>query len=269
MPPASIMRASRCCTAAISSTSARRRRLYCDCDGSCGNQPGRTLATKPRNWRSEQMPIAAWQTARATSSASATSGRRPGRAGTGYSSAKTYAAITRASRSIVISSLHLEGHVWKPSFALRRRVPARNPPFHIKPLVLELVRLRAEHLEPRLEEVVRSGRTERPGQQPAEARREHLARRERRCAPGSDAAWAGHELAERTPEGRSSSPVSASPSTNGCRTKLATRSRESVRDVLNVAAESATRSSAVPAGARRATAATVAIPPRKTPAIAA
>src|SRR5215210_492807 len=138
MPPASLKRASRCCTAAISSTSARRRRLYCDCEGRCGNQPGRTLATKPRNWRSEQMPIAAWQTAKATSSASATSGRRPGRAGTGYSSANTYAATTRASRSVVISSLHLEGHVWKPSLALRRRVPARNPPFHIKPLIVRV-----------------------------------------------------------------------------------------------------------------------------------
>src|SRR5215218_3601284 len=135
MPPASMKRASRCWTAAIRSTSARRRRLYCDCEGRCGNQPGRILATKPRNWRSEEIPIAAWQTARATSSASATSGRRPRRAGTGYSSAKTYAATTRASRSVVISSLHLEGHVWKPSFALHRRVPARNPPFHIKPLV--------------------------------------------------------------------------------------------------------------------------------------
>jgi len=35
-----------------------------------------------------------------------------------------YAATTRASRSAVISSLHLEGHVWKPSFVLFRRVPA-------------------------------------------------------------------------------------------------------------------------------------------------
>ena len=29
-----------CCTAAISSTSARRRRLYCDCSGRCGTSPG-------------------------------------------------------------------------------------------------------------------------------------------------------------------------------------------------------------------------------------
>ena len=34
-----------------------------------------------------------------------------------------YAATTTASRSVVISSLHLEGHVWKPFFALNTRVP--------------------------------------------------------------------------------------------------------------------------------------------------
>jgi hypothetical protein len=82
----------------------------------------------------EEIPIAAWQTARATSSASVTCAGLPGRAGTGYSSAKTYAATTRASRSAVISRLHLEGHVWKPSFVPNRRVPARNPPVEINPL---------------------------------------------------------------------------------------------------------------------------------------
>jgi hypothetical protein len=35
----------------------------------------------------------------------------------------------RASRSVIISSLHLEGHVWKPSFVLQRRVPARTRRF--------------------------------------------------------------------------------------------------------------------------------------------
>src|SRR5215218_6125871 len=178
MPPASIMRASRCCTAAISSTSARRQRLYCDCDGSCGNQPGRTLATKPRNCRSEQMPIAEDIACNHE----------------GFQVGRHLEPPSRGTR--------LEALLRAPPAG-----PCSEPPFHIKPLVLELVRLRAEHLEPRLEEVVRSGRTERPGQQPAEARREHLARRERRCAPGSDAAWAGHELAERTPEALAGGPL--------------------------------------------------------------
>src|SRR5207244_9511282 len=72
-------------------------------------------------------------TAKATNSASLTSGCRPGRAATRYSSAKTYAATTRASRS-VISSSDLEGtQVWKPFFVIER-VPANPPDFHINPL---------------------------------------------------------------------------------------------------------------------------------------
>src|SRR5205085_3002268 len=48
---------------------------------------------------------------------------RPCPAGTRYSSANTYAATTRASRS-VISSSNLEGtQVWKP-FLVKPRVPA-------------------------------------------------------------------------------------------------------------------------------------------------
>jgi len=132
-PPASSQRASRCCTTEISSTSARKRRLYCDWSGRCGNQPGNTRPTRPRNCRSELIPVAACATASATSSASLTSAGRPCRVGTRYSSAKTYAATTRASRS-VISSSDLEGtQVWKP-FVLVGRVPANPPDFHIKPL---------------------------------------------------------------------------------------------------------------------------------------
>jgi transposase len=50
---------------------------------------GRIRSTKPRNWRSEEIPIAAWQRASGTSSASETFAGRPVRGGTGYSSAKT------------------------------------------------------------------------------------------------------------------------------------------------------------------------------------
>ena len=71
------------------------------------------------------------------------------------------------------------------------------------------------------------------------------------------------------PAGCSSSPVSASPSTKGWRTKLPTRSLESVRETLKVAAASAASSSAVLGGERRDSAATVARPPRKMPAIVA
>src|SRR5581483_1915377 len=130
----SSQRASPCCTIEISSTSARSLRLYCDCSGRCGNQPGSTRPIRPRNCRSELIPIAACATARATSSASLTSGRRPPRAGTRYSSANTYAAITRASRS-VISSSNLEGkHGLEALLREQTAGPCRNPPFHINPL---------------------------------------------------------------------------------------------------------------------------------------
>jgi hypothetical protein len=48
-----------------------------------------TRPIKPRNCRSELIPIAACATASATSSASVINGLRPPRAGTEYSSAKT------------------------------------------------------------------------------------------------------------------------------------------------------------------------------------
>src|SRR5437870_8912249 len=58
---------------------------------------------------------------------------RPRRAGTRYSSANTYAATTRASRS-VISSSYLEGMSGSPSSPNTGSL--RNPAdFHIKPLV--------------------------------------------------------------------------------------------------------------------------------------
>ena len=82
-------RASCCCTIEISSTRPRRRRLYCDWSGRCGNQPGSTRPIRPRNCRSELIPIAACATASATSSASVVNCGRPQRAGTRYSSAKT------------------------------------------------------------------------------------------------------------------------------------------------------------------------------------
>src|SRR4029453_15196246 len=68
--------------------------------------------------------------------ASVVNGPRPPRTGSGYSSAKTYAATTRASRS-VISSSHLEGtQVWKPFFDNDNEDPRpASAPFHIKPLV--------------------------------------------------------------------------------------------------------------------------------------
>jgi len=67
-----------------------------------------------------------------------------------------------------------------------------------------------------------------------------------------------------TPAGRSSSP-----STNGSRTKLARRSRESVLEALNVAAESASRSSAVAGGERRARSETAPRLAKNAPTIAA
>jgi hypothetical protein len=57
--------------------------LYCDWSGRCGNQPGSTRPIRPRNCRSELIPIAACATASATSSASLISGLRPPREGTG------------------------------------------------------------------------------------------------------------------------------------------------------------------------------------------
>src|SRR5581483_6699281 len=54
--------------------------------------------------------------------------------GTGYSSANTYAATTRASRS-VISSSHLEGTDGLEALLREQTAgPCRNPPFHINPL---------------------------------------------------------------------------------------------------------------------------------------
>src|SRR5262249_12703467 len=106
------------------------------CSGRCGNQPGNTRPIRPRNCRSELIPIAACATASAISSASVTSGGLPARAGSRYSSANTYAATTRASRS-VISSSDLEGtQDWKP-FDIEAEDPCRPPPFHIKPLAAE------------------------------------------------------------------------------------------------------------------------------------
>lgn len=51
--------------------------------------------------------------------------------------------------------------------------------------------------------------------------------------------------------------------------KLPTRSRETAREALNVAAESATRSSALAVGARLASLATAPKPVKKVPTIAA
>jgi hypothetical protein len=73
----------------INSTSPRSLRLYCDWSGRCGNQPGSTRPIRPKNCRSELIPIAACATDSATNSASLISGFRPPRTGTGYSSAKT------------------------------------------------------------------------------------------------------------------------------------------------------------------------------------
>src|SRR6185312_13658899 len=110
------------------------RRLYCDCSGRRGNQPGNTRPIKPRNCRSELIPIAACATANATNSASLTSAGRPPRAGTRYSSANTYPATTRASRS-VISSSNLEGTQGLEALLRDQTAgPCPNPPFHIKPL---------------------------------------------------------------------------------------------------------------------------------------
>ncbi len=47
----------------------------------------------------------------------------PGFAGTGYSSANTYAVTTRASRSGVISSSYLEGTTVRKPFVVQTRVP--------------------------------------------------------------------------------------------------------------------------------------------------
>src|SRR5207244_2587364 len=58
------------CTAASKGANLRNRRLYCDWQGKCGNQPGKTLPISPRNCRSEGIPIGACATDKATSSAS-------------------------------------------------------------------------------------------------------------------------------------------------------------------------------------------------------
>ena len=99
-----------------------------------------------------------------------------------------------------------------------------------------------------------------------------MARRERGRAPRAHAARAGDELSDRALEAVADWALVLA----GLRLALderladevATRSRDSVRDASNVAAESAKRSSAVPAGARRARC-HGRDPARKTPAIAA
>src|SRR5438128_1207473 len=63
-----------------------------------------------------------------------TSRGRPGRRGTGYSSAKTYAATTRASRS-VISSSYLERTQGLEALRLSAAGPCQPAGFHINPLV--------------------------------------------------------------------------------------------------------------------------------------
>jgi hypothetical protein len=82
--------------------------------GRWGNQPGSTRSARPRNWRSELIPIAAWQTASATSSASLVSAGRP--------------CLIR--EHIRCNDRHLEHkgqRVWKPFF-VKQRVPAKPAP---------------------------------------------------------------------------------------------------------------------------------------------
>ena len=83
----------------------------------------------------------------------------------------------------------------------RRRVAERARPRAARARIglvrLELVGLRRECGERRLEEVVRGGCAERPREHAPETRRDDLRRGEPRGSPGADAARAGHELADR------------------------------------------------------------------------
>src|SRR6188472_2872004 len=109
----------------------RKRRLYCDCSGRCGNQPGNTLPTNPRNCRSDGIPIAACATANATSSASVTLPGGP-RRGIAAPSANMYAATTRVSSDAVISCSNHEETGLEALSSCTHRVPAHET--HIKPL---------------------------------------------------------------------------------------------------------------------------------------
>src|SRR6478752_9439251 len=119
------------CTAAMVGARRRKRRLYCDCSGRCGNQPGNTLPTNPRNCRSDGIPIAACATANATSSASVTLPRGP-RRGIAAPSANMYAATTRVSSDAVISCSNHEETGLEALSSCTHRVPAHET--HIKPL---------------------------------------------------------------------------------------------------------------------------------------
>lgn len=136
-PPVSSQEASRCWAALISSTSERRRRLYCDCEGSCGNQPG--APARP----SRGTAIGTDPDRRLADG----EGDELGVRGRGRSTA------ARRDRVLVGEDLrcseegfqigHLElpsrgGHIsGSPSRALEAG-PCRNPSFHIKPLVVTM-----------------------------------------------------------------------------------------------------------------------------------
>src|SRR5579864_836227 len=66
--------------------------------------------------------------------------------------------------------------------------------------MLDLVARPRQGGETRLQEVVHAAGGERPGQEAAEARRDHLRARQAGGNPGADAARAGDELADRLPQ---------------------------------------------------------------------
>ncbi len=81
----------------------------------------------------ELIPIAAWQTANATSSASLINAGRPPRAGTGYSSAKTYACNDKGFQ-IRHLELQSRGDTGLEALRLQPSGSLRDPPdFHIHP----------------------------------------------------------------------------------------------------------------------------------------
>ena len=134
-PPASSQRASCCCTIEINSTRPRSRRLYCDCSGRCGNQPGSTRPTRPRNCRSELIPIAACAD-RERDQLRVAHQRPAGRHEQGPGTRRRRRTLQRQglpdpSSRAPISRGHRSG---SPSSS-REQVPADPPDFHIKPLI--------------------------------------------------------------------------------------------------------------------------------------
>jgi hypothetical protein len=56
------------CAVVICGVSRLSLRLYWDWPGSSGKNPGSNRPITPKNWRSEQIPVTAWATAKAISS---------------------------------------------------------------------------------------------------------------------------------------------------------------------------------------------------------